>query len=361
MTSPNTSGSSPVQWLPDVTGASAILNIGPSVTSISQAINVSANGGFTAIHTAGSGLVTFTGNITLLDNQPNVTERQTLVIDAVGSATFTGVISEASPSTSTAPDSLSLSINTNDPGTVTLSGANTYTGGTTLGYGTLLVNNTTGSATGTGSVDIQSGATLGGNGIISPAANNNVTIEPGAFLSVGMPGHTSGQALQINLQAGGAFTISPQFTPISGPVVPAGTLQLSIFSDQSGTTLTEADRLIFTNTGATTINITGATLSVHDASGTSSSWAVGDAWKLIDWGNIATTGTLTGTFNNLTGHYSTDFTDLPALGSGFQWDISQLYTTGIITVAVPEPTRLLLLIFSLFALGWRRRRFAQRL
>jgi autotransporter-associated beta strand protein len=51
-------------------------------------------------------------------------------------------------------------------GTFTLSGANTYTGGTAVIGGTLLVTNQTGSATGTGAVQVNAG-TLGGTGSIS--------------------------------------------------------------------------------------------------------------------------------------------------------------------------------------------------
>lgn len=53
-------------------------------------------------------------------------------------------------------------------GTFTLSGANTYTEGTAITGGTLVVANTTGSATGTGPVNVSSG-TLGGAGIIAGA------------------------------------------------------------------------------------------------------------------------------------------------------------------------------------------------
>jgi hypothetical protein len=38
------------------------------------------------------------------------------------------------------------------------------------------------------------------------------------------------------------------------------------------------------------------------------------------------------------------------------WYIGDLYTLGTITVAVPEPSRLLMLMFGLIALGFRRRR-----
>ena len=53
-------------------------------------------------------------------------------------------------------------------GTLTLTGANTYTGNTTVSAGMLAVRNRNGSATGTGSVNVQAGA-LAGKGIISGA------------------------------------------------------------------------------------------------------------------------------------------------------------------------------------------------
>ena len=67
-------------------------------------------------------------------------------------------------------------------GTLTLSGANTYTGATTVSAGTLLVSNTTGSATGPGAVKVNAG-TLGGSGIISGAVTIGTGSGTGAFLA----------------------------------------------------------------------------------------------------------------------------------------------------------------------------------
>ena len=66
-------------------------------------------------------------------------------------------------------------------GTMTLDATNSYTGGTTVAAGTLLVNNTAGSGTGTGDVTVESGATLGGTGILDGLA----TFEAGATLAPG--------------------------------------------------------------------------------------------------------------------------------------------------------------------------------
>jgi fibronectin-binding autotransporter adhesin len=71
-------------------------------------------------------------------------------------------------------------------GTQTLTGSNTYSAGTTVNDGTLMVNYTSGSATGTGAVIVNSGGTLAGTGIIAPTGTNGVTINgnlsPGASI-----------------------------------------------------------------------------------------------------------------------------------------------------------------------------------
>lgn len=76
---------------------------------------------------------------------------------------------------------LPLAVNKTGSGTWSLNGANTYSGGTTVNNGTLLVNNTTGSGTGTGAVTVNSGSTFGGNGSISGliTINSGGTVAPG--------------------------------------------------------------------------------------------------------------------------------------------------------------------------------------
>jgi autotransporter-associated beta strand protein len=69
-------------------------------------------------------------------------------------------------------------------GTLSLTNANTYTGGTTLDGGSLFVSSSSGSGTGTGPVQANDG-TLGGNGTIAGPVTIGTGVGPGAVLSPG--------------------------------------------------------------------------------------------------------------------------------------------------------------------------------
>ncbi len=66
----------------------------------------------------------------------------------------------------------------------TLTGANTYSGGTVINGGLILANNASGSATGTGAVTVNTDGALGGTGTVSGA----VTVNAGGALSPGSNG-----------------------------------------------------------------------------------------------------------------------------------------------------------------------------
>src|SRR5262249_8857054 len=69
-------------------------------------------------------------------------------------------------------------------GNLTLSGANTYTGGTILSAGALTISNTTGSGSVTGIVAVQAG-TLRGKGISAGATTTGTDSGPASFLQAG--------------------------------------------------------------------------------------------------------------------------------------------------------------------------------
>jgi len=100
--------------------------------------------------------VTITNNISL-----NAVDRTILVHRGTGAVdgAISGVIDRGA--------SGAAKLTKTGGGVLELSGANIYTGLTTISAGTLLVTNTTGSGTGTGAVSVAAGATLGGSGIIT--------------------------------------------------------------------------------------------------------------------------------------------------------------------------------------------------
>ncbi|HEY4414645.1 MAG TPA: glycoside hydrolase N-terminal domain-containing protein [Verrucomicrobiae bacterium] len=88
-------------------------------------------------------------------------------------------------------------------GTMALTGANTYTGGTTVTNGILLVNNLSGSGTGNGSVIVYTGGTLAGSGSVGGTVINNGALSPGTngsgTLSTGAETWNSGSSFQCYL------------------------------------------------------------------------------------------------------------------------------------------------------------------
>jgi autotransporter-associated beta strand protein len=100
-------------------------------------------------------------------------------------------------------------------GTVTVSSnSNTYTGGTTISAGTLLVNNSSSTASGTGTgVLAVNGGTLGGNGYIGTAGSTNgaITVASGASIAAGANSSTLGTLTSystsgVTFQAGSNYT-----------------------------------------------------------------------------------------------------------------------------------------------------------
>ena len=199
----------------------------------------------------------------------------------------------------------------NGPGTLILTYTNTYTGGTTLNAGTLLVSST--GTLPTNAVTVHSGATLGGNGTI----NGAVTLPSGATLAPGLNG--------------------------------IGTLTLNAVPSLSGTTLMEiskgatpnADQLVLSGQPLTY----GGTLTVTNVG--ASPLAPGDSFALF----AAST-------------YSNNFTttNLPALPSNLRWAWSPasgtLSVVGSVSTTPPHITNSvsgnqLTLIWPADHTGWR--------
>ena len=145
-------------------------------------------------------------------------------------------------------------------GTLSLTGASTYTGTTTVNGGTLRVNNTSGSGTGFGSVNVNAGGTLGGTGIVGGA----VTINSGGHIAPG----TSIESLDV-----GSLTLA------AGSILD--------FELDTVVGVDTSDLLNVTNSSG--LSILGGTLNLTNAG----SMTAG-TYKLIDY-----LGSFNGSLNNI--------------------------------------------------------------
>jgi autotransporter-associated beta strand protein len=135
--------------LGDTSGAAdaSLLIVGPYTVGRGVTVQAGSAGNVTLGGTNTSGTATFAGSVGLARSAA-------LTAAAGGTVAFTGTVSGAGGVAKTGG------------GTLVLTTANSYNGGTTVSEGTLLVNNTAGSGTGSGAVTVGA-ATLGGTGIIS--------------------------------------------------------------------------------------------------------------------------------------------------------------------------------------------------
>lgn len=187
-------------------------------------------------------------------------------------------------------------------GTLTLAGvAKSYSGGTTVNAGTLLLDNTSLSSA-VGAVNVGVGGTLAGNGTIAAATTIAGTLSPGSS-----PGTLSfSNSLTLNSTATVAMEINGTTAGLFDSIAVAGAL-----------------------TFGGTLNLSTGYAAVF-----------GNSVDLFNW------TTTSGNFTSITG---------TSLGGGLSWDTSALYTTGQITV-VPEPSTWALLAGSLTVISILRRR-----
>ncbi len=144
-----------------------------------------------------------------------------------------------------------MSLTKSGTGQLTVTTSNTYSGGTTVSHGTLLVNNTTGSGTGSGTVTVGNGAVLGGSGIIGGPVTVDGTLAPGPAGGGSVGTLTIGNDLVVDPGAVLQYELgtSSDLTVVSGNLTLAGTL---IVADAGG--FASATYTLFTYGGTLTYN-----------------------------------------------------------------------------------------------------------
>lgn len=188
-------------------------------------------------------------------------------------------------------------------GTLQLGGASTYTGGTTVSAGTLLVNGQTGtqSGTGTGAVTVNTGATLAGNGQAAGA----VTVNTGGRVTGGQ-GTAAGEQLTlggnltlannstIRIAAGNGATANDTTLAGSSQLAVAGVLGRQTATDRvtidiafaAGGNLDLTGNTTYTRRVATYGSLSNLTPGTYDSSSgvfnvTSPSFGVDPGWTVL--------------------------------------------------------------------------------
>ncbi len=226
-------------------GKSAGGNASLTLTAINNIVfnagaNISASAGQLALTLNAGGTITNPATIN--------TNGGLLTYNATGAATQSGVISGAGGLTK------------NGTGTLTLSGANTYTGTTTISAGTLVAANATALGTTAGGTTIAPNATLDINGVAIGAEAVNVQGTGvggnGAITGTGTGSLSGAVTLTGNTTVGGSGTLT-----LSGVIADGGGNNYALTKTGSGTLI-----LSSANTYGTGTNVNQGVLSLRNNS-----------------------------------------------------------------------------------------------
>ncbi len=293
-----------ITFLPNLTlnGATVLVGDGSGAGNFNTSLGLLGTvvvGGTspTAISTTGTG---GNANVSLGTNSQAGTTFQ--VADATGNAAADLTISSLLRNVQSAPSALTKT----GPGTLLLSGVNTYTGGTNLQGGTIAVGDD--SALGNGTVSVTGGALdLNGHTVINTAS-------VGASGTVTGAGGLGATSLGGTATPGGSGFGVQSFASLSL----ATTAQLNL---QLGGTVRGSGHDAVTVFAPVALDVT-ITVTLNGLTP-----AAGQSFDLID-----ATGALDVTNFNV----ATDLV-LPALSGGLAWDRSAFASTGVVSIVNGDP------------------------
>jgi autotransporter-associated beta strand protein len=214
----------------------------------------------------------------------------TLVLNTASANTYAGTLRDGAGG-----GTLALAKNGTGSLTLSLTGANTYSGGTSINVGTLLANNTTGSATGSGPVSIANTATLGGSGAAGGlvTVNSGGTIAPGAAAgSIGtlhVGGLSLGSDSKLNYDIASSTSLDQIIVNNSGGLEINGG-ELTINGGSSPFTLNGVYNLIGHTGAVGGAGISALTLNANNQNLGTHSYAFGDAGGFVTL-TVASSGT----------------------------------------------------------------------
>lgn len=323
--------------------------------------NVATNRGIDMAGTTGGATLDASGTGAVTYSSLRVTGAGAKSLTLTGDSNATNTLSAVIPDSGSGATSLVKS----GTGTWSLSGTNTYSGGTTLSAGRIIADNN--AAFGTGGVSMTGGATLnvasartisnaltfsgssanvlGGTGTFGSAVttNNTVVLSPGN--SIGTINFSNG------LTIGTGSAISFQIYDATGA---AGT-GYDLINVSGGL-------LALTATANTiTFNIVSVNSSGANAAATNFNPAQSYAWTFATMASSANSGTITGFNSNLFNLVPGEFTNNNSLAGGsFNFSLSGDQRSLLLNFTpVPEPSTYVLMGAGLSLLAgaaWRRKR-----
>jgi autotransporter-associated beta strand protein len=220
------------------------------------------------------------------------------VVEAAAQKTYSGIISGTSGV-----------LTKTGPGTLILTGNNTYTGSTIITNGNILANGQTGtnSGTGTGPVTVQSTGGLGGSGRVEGA----ITVASGGRISAGISSAAPALATGSTVQIDGEYLVN---------LFGTGATEVSLINSTGNVTYGASSTLRLGILGASTVD------DIRNAVGVGNT----RTYTIVNAASAATSGTFS----------TTDFTTAGFLAS--EWSITYNPNNTVLAFTpVPEPTTVL--------------------